>query len=529
MEQTNEKLGMKEKLAFGAGDMASNILFATINFYFLYFMINVGGLRAEYASAVFLIGKGWDAITDYLMGRIVDKTQSKFGKRKVYMLFGAVPFIISFILMWMVPGTNIQAIKMVFYTAMYILYCTTWTIIYIPYNTLAPNMTKDYDERTSLNSIRIIMANLGLILGAAVFSLLADGGESILCQAFMVKYPDVIEAEKYAFITAAAIFGAVALVVWLLCCFGVKERFDYSEDNDKSFIQTLKEFFKLKEFRNIMMTFLLSMMGFDIIMTVFVFYINDALGFGASDNEMLSMIFIAIPLICAIFSAPLWDFLCKKFQKHVVYAFSCVYMTAVLLLAIFMPQNNIPLTIVHVALCGIGMSAIQIIPWAALPDVVDVDEYVNGKRREGAYYGVTQFCYKFASGVGCALVSLILGAAGYIEANSAEYEAIKQSVEAAGETFKYIVQPDSALLAIRIVLSVIPGIIFLASAVTSYRANLGRDRYNMIKEELAKKHGDNAMNDTQYLTSQPKVMEKIKDGEKEDINQMEKYNPKDSF
>ena len=471
MEQTTKKLGMKEKLAFGCGDMASNILFATVNFYLLYFMINVGGLPPALASGVFLVGKGWDAITDYLMGRIVDKTNSRFGKRKVYMMFGAVPFVISFVLMWMVPGTSVDALKFLFYTAMYILYCTTWTIVYIPYNTLAPNMTNDYDERTTLNSIRIIMANLGLILGAAVFALLADGETSI--------FYGVFHSEKYAYLAASGVFAAIALVVWLLCTFGVKERYDYSEENNKSFFTTLKEFFKLKEFRNIMMTFLLSMMGFDIIMTVFVFYINDSLGFGG--DATLSMVFIAIPLVCAILSAPLWDFLCKKFQKHVVYAISCVYMTVILLLAIFMPQQNVALTVVHVALCGIGMSAIQIIPWAALPDVVDVDEYVNGKRREGAYYGVTQFCYKFASGIGCALVSLILGAAGYIEAESAAYYEMK-------ETIGYIIQPDGALLAIRIVLAVIPGVLFLISAVTSYRANLGRDRFNMIKDELAKKH-----------------------------------------
>ncbi len=462
---------MKEKLAFGFGDMASNILFATVNFYLLYFMINVGGLKPALASGVFLVGKGWDAITDYLMGRIVDKTHSRFGKRKVYMIFGAIPFVVSFALMWMVPSTNTQALLFLFYTAMYMLYCTTWTIVYIPYNTLAPNMTNDYDERTSLNSIRIIMANIGLILGAAVFALLADGTGSI--------FYGIFHSEKTAYIVAAAVFAGLALIVWGLCCFGVKERYDYSEDNDKSFIQTLKEFFKLKEFRNIMMTFLLSMMGFDIIMTVFVFYINDSLGFGG--DATLSMVFIAIPLVCAILSAPLWDFLCKKFQKHVVYAASCVYMTVVLLFALFMPQKNVALTIVHVALCGIGMSAIQIIPWASLPDVVDVDEYVNGKRREGAYYGVTQFCYKFASGVGCALVSLILGAAGYIEANSEKYYEI---IESGAE----LVQPDGALMAIRIVLSVLPGIIFLFSAFTSYRANLGRDKFNQIKEELAQRN-----------------------------------------
>ena len=477
-QSVSKKLPKREKFAFGLGDMASNILFATVNFYLLYFMINVGGLKPALASGVFLVGKGWDAITDYLMGRIVDKTHSKYGKRKVYMMFGAVPFVISFCLMWMVPATNTQALLFLFYTAMYIMYCTTWTIVYIPYNTLAPNMTNDYDERTTLNSIRIIMANLGLILGAAVFALLADGETSIFYGVF-IKSHSALDASKYAYLTAAAVFAAIALVVWLGCTFGVKERFDYSEDNNKSFFQTLKEFFKLKEFRNIMLTFLLSMMGFDIIMTVFVFYINDSLGFGG--DATLSMVFIAIPLVCAILSAPLWDFLCKKLQKHVVYAISCVYMTVILLLAIFMPMNNVALTVIHVALCGIGMSAIQIIPWAALPDVVDVDEYVNGQRREGAYYGVTQFCYKFASGVGCALVSVILGAAGYIEANS---EAYYKMIEEMGK----ITQPQGALLAIRIVLAVIPGVLFLISAFTSYRANLGRDRFNMIKDELEKKH-----------------------------------------
>lgn len=466
----SNKLTLKEKISFGLGDMGSNILFAAVSFYLLYFMINVGGLKPALGSAVFLVAKAWDAITDYLMGTIVDKTHSKYGKRRVYILFCSVPYVISFVLMWLVPASSSQALKFIFYTLMYMLYCTFWTIVYIPYNTLAPNMTKDYDERTSLNSIRIILANVGLILGAAVFALLADGKTSIFYELF--------KDEKKAYVAAAAVFAVISLIVWLLCGFNVKERYDESEENKKGFFQTLKEFFKLKEFRNIMMTFLLSMMGFDIIMTVFVFYINDSLGFGS--NAELSMVFIAIPLVCAIISAPVWDMLCKKFQKHVIYSISCLYMTIVLLFAIIMPQNNVALTIVHVALCGFGMSAIQIIPWAALPDVVDVDEYVNGQRREGAYYGVTQFCYKLASGIGCALVSLILGLTGYIEANSEKYyEFINAGKE--------IVQPDGALLAIRLVLALLPSVIFLISAITSYRANLGRDRFNMIIEELNKR------------------------------------------
>ena len=124
-------------------------MFAAISFYLLYFFVNVGGLKAELASAVFLIAKFWDAITDYLMGRISDKTKSKWGKRRVYMLFGAIPYGLAFLLLWLAPfGENAQAGKMIYYTLAYMLFNTTWTVVYIPYNAITANMTDDYDERT---------------------------------------------------------------------------------------------------------------------------------------------------------------------------------------------------------------------------------------------------------------------------------------------------------------------------------------------------------------------------------------------
>lgn len=117
------------------------------------------------------------------------------------------------------------------------------------------------------------------------------------------------------------------------------------------------------------------------------------------------------------------------------------------------------------------MSAIQILPYASVPDVVEVDEYVNGARREGAYYGITQFMYKVANGVSIALVSAVLGAFGYIESTDGSL----------------IQQPDSALLAVRIVLGALPGTIFLISIIFSRRANLSRERFADIKAKLAER------------------------------------------
>lgn len=452
------KLKFKEKFFYGLGDLSANIMFAAISFYLLYFFVNVGGLKAELASAVFLIAKFWDAFTDYLMGRISDKTKSKWGKRRVYMLFGAVPYGLAFLLLWIAPfGDGAQVGKMIYYTLAYMLFNTTWTVVYIPYNAITANMTDNYDERTSLNGIRIALANVGIILGAALFALFADGQESLFYELF--------GNARHAYLMSAGIFAFISIVIMLLCAGNIKERVDDVEQNDKGFFATLKEFFKLPEFRNVMMCYLLSMIGFDIIMAVFMFFINDSLGFSGGT---MAMVFVAIPLLCAIASSFVWVKLSEKFNKHKVYTIACIYMAFVLLFAIFVPAKNVATTILLCVFAGFGMSAIQILPYASVPDVVEVDEYVNGSRREGAYYGITQFMYKVANGVSIALVSAVLGAFGYIESTDGSV----------------IQQPDSALLAVRIVLGALPGVIFLISIIFSHRANLSRERFATIKAEL---------------------------------------------
>lgn len=460
-----EKLRMKEKVAYGLGDLSSNILFATINFYFMYFLISVAGVSPFLTGVIFIIARVWDAITDYLMGIITDRTKSRFGKRRVYLLFGAIPFGLIFILMWLTPiSGDATTLKFLYYLLVYCLFNTIWTVVYIPYNALSANMTKDYNERTSLNGIRIICANLGLLLGAAVFAVLADGTESVLY--------GILQNEAKAYMYASMIFGALAAIIMLFCVFSIKERHDEVEHNPFGFLKTLKQFLSLKEFRNTAAYYLLSLVGFDVIITVFVFFVNDTLGFGGGSD---SMIFIAIPLVVAIITATLWVKLSEKYEKHKVYRIAAIYISLALLLCLVIPAKSYLWLIVVVVLVGIGMSAIQILPYASVPDVIEVDELVHGIRREGAYYGMMQFLYKTASGLATLMVSFTLGLFGYVE---------NPELNGYGPDF---VQPSSALTAIRFVIGLVPGIIFIASIFFANRANMGRERFNAVKEEIAKR------------------------------------------
>lgn len=390
------RLSFKEKLGYGLGDLSGNIMFSAISFFLLYFFINVGGLNPKLAALVFIIARFWDAVTDFWMGSISDRTNTRWGKKKVFMLFGAVPYGLMFIILWLVPfGEDAtQTMRFIYYTFAYLLYNTTWTIVYIPYNALTANMTGDYDERTSLNAFRIVLANIGILLGAAIFALLADGTASVFYQLY--------GSEKTAYGLAGAIFGVLALMIMLVCVSSVTERIDSQEPERKKLLVTLKEFFRLKEFRNIITYYLLSMIGFDIIMAIFIFFINDTLAFGGGSDSML---FVAIPLVTAIISAAFWVYLSEKHSKHKVYAAASIFMFVVLLACLFIPPQNY-LALISVCIgAGIGMSAIQILPFASLPDVVEVDQLVYGSRREGAYYGINQFMYKLASGISIAFVS----------------------------------------------------------------------------------------------------------------------------
>lgn len=466
------RLSKKEKFCYGLGDMSCNIIFAAISFYLLYYMISVAGLKPYLASLVFIISKFWDAITDYFMGVISDKTNSKFGKRKVYMLFGSIPYGLIFILLWISPFNDAtsQFVRFLYYTSVYMLFNTIWTIVYVPYTALTANMTQDYDERTSLNGIRIILANIGMLFGAALFSLLSEGEGSILAQAF--------HSVKTGYLVGAIIFGCLAAIIMLTCAFNVKERYVSEATYSKPFFVTIKEFFKLKEFRSTMMYYLLSMVGFDIIMAVFLFFVNDALNFGSLNDSMLSMIFIAIPLVVAIATAIIWVKLSEKYNKVKVYSFAVIWISISLLCCLFIPAINstasnkisafIFLGIIVIAV-GFGMSAVQILPYSSVPDVIEVDEYTNHVRREGAYYGVVQFMYKSASGIAVALVSFILGLFGYVESNGGPWIAQESA---------------TSLIAIRCVIGLLPGILFILSVYFGFKANLDRDRFNHIKQEL---------------------------------------------
>ncbi|MCX8122894.1 MAG: glycoside-pentoside-hexuronide (GPH):cation symporter [Spirochaetes bacterium] len=437
-----------EKIAYGLGDLAINIAYTTIGFYFLFFLVNVAGLPPQWAGIIFFLARAWDAITDPLMGMISDRTVSKYGRRRVYFLFGCIPFGIMFMLIWLVPSFN-HLMMFGYYTAIAILFNTAFTVVAVPYNALMPELSQNYDERTSISGYRMSLSFVGNLVAAVGVSVIVDvvfkGKEQ-----YTTSYP-----------VMGVVFGIIIIILIFITFVGTKERVKSQALLHEGLFKTFKAVLSLREFRILLGMFLFNMIGFDLIQALFIFFLKDVILI----SEDMTFVVMGIPLIIAVMSAPLWIYVSDKLDKRRAYIVAAVYFTLSLLLCLIAPVGSLWFVIAIGVLAGVGISASQIIPFSMIPDVIEYDEYKNGVRREGAFYGITTFLYKVASASAIAVASAILGYFGYIE----------NSIAA---------QPQSAIHAIRYMMAFAPGICFLVSVYFVSILPITREGFDEIKRAL---------------------------------------------
>ena len=173
MEPTAEKLSTRTKLLYGVGDVGNAVVNSAVQFFLMLFYTDGALIAPALASSALLVGKIWDAINDPLFGWLSDRTTSRFGKRRVYMIFGALPLAISIILLWRVPRGLQDVGTFAWIAATFILYDTMWTLTNVPYYALTAELTDDYDERASLTAFRMVLGVPAYIVGAALTPLIA--------------------------------------------------------------------------------------------------------------------------------------------------------------------------------------------------------------------------------------------------------------------------------------------------------------------------------------------------------------------
>ena len=202
------------KVAYGAGDSGFSLTSTALALLYLFFLVNVVGLDPAAAGIAMGIGRIWDALNDIFIGALSDRTRSRWGRRRPYLLFGAIPFGLTFILMWLVPPTNEQTLLLIYYTAIYILYDTLFTLTNVPYIALTPEIAPTYDGRTSLHSYRMAFSiGFGLIGAVAPLAIV---------DAIAGPQPSASELRS-AYAAMAVILGFFSIFPIYITFFAVRE------------------------------------------------------------------------------------------------------------------------------------------------------------------------------------------------------------------------------------------------------------------------------------------------------------------
>ncbi|WP_256759619.1 MFS transporter [Cohnella sp. WQ 127256] len=458
--KTGYVIPTSEKVAYGVGDLAINIAFGSISFYMLWFIVNIGGISPAWAGIIFLVARVWDAFFDYVVGRLSDNTKHPLGRSRPYIIYGAIPLGLSFIAIWYAPPFE-EIGRFFYFLVTYLIFNTVLAIVAIPYGSLMAQMTQNYDERTELSTYRVGLSFVGTLIAAAGIVLMTD-----------VMFKSYSKADAFGYV--GIIFGIIIMLLLILTGIVSKERVNGERTNYEGFFTTIHSFLKLKEFRNTYGLFLFNNVGVGIIMALFIFFLSDVL-----KVEGDATLFMAIPLVSAIVCAPFWNQMSNRYGKRLAYIIGSIFLSLVMLLVLLLPEKNVLYTTIVCILAGIGISACQIIPMSIIPDIIDIDEHKNGIRREGALNGILQLMQKVATGLSIAGVSLIIEFYGYVKAD-----------ETAGAA-QAIVQPETALTAIRILLAVAPAVCFVISILCAWKLNVSKDRFNNIIRELEsrKKNG----------------------------------------
>ncbi len=441
-----EKLPFITNLLYGMGDFGFSLNNSIITAFFSIFMVTVVGMQPASVAIILLVGRSWDFVNDLLIGHISDRTRSRWGRRRPFLLFGAIPFGLSFLLLWLSPNFSKTGL-IIYYSLAYIIYEAFATLVYMPYFALTPELTSDYDERTKLTSFRM-MFNLVGSLTAYVLPLLIVGGNWDL-------------ATPKSVLMMGAVAGAIAAAPIFGVFFGTKEKEEYQQEVRPQFWPSLKAAFKNKPFMFGALMYLATWMAIVVIESNLQFFILHII-----QRQSQNIIIMVGIFVTAIIALPIWTWVSKNWNKRLAYIIGVGFWAIVMVVLIMMsPQTPFWLIMIFCVLAGIGVSAGQVLPWAIIPDAIEWEEYHSGERNEGMFYSLVTLLGKIGMAIAQPLSLLIL-----------QFTNFKAGQGA--------IQPPSALFGIRLVVGPIPALFLISGILIAIFYPLDRKQHHRIVEEL---------------------------------------------
>ena len=438
MPEQKHSLRLTEKIGYGLGDTASNFFFQTFTIFLLYYYTDVFGISAAAVGTLLLVSRLGDAVSDPAMGIIADRTNTRYGKFRPYLLWVAVPYGVMGYLVFAGPELSDTG-KLVYAWATYILMMTLYTAINVPYSALMGVMTPNSQQRTVLSSFRFIGAfGGGLLISMGVRPL--------------VKYFGA-EDEALGFQITMAIFAVASIALFWLTFATTKERVKVVDTDRTSLKNDLKFLIQNRPWVVLCFAaiFTLTAIALRSAVTVhfFKYFVGDDGGsvFWFFD---LTTIFLTSGMLALVIGVACTSFLTKRFDKKTLMIALSAGNAICSLALFFVPPDQFALMMTINIMASLFAGPTAPLVWAMYADVADYGTWKFGRRTTGLVFSASMFAQKFGLAIGAGLSGWLLSLFGYVA-----------NVE----------QTDSSLMGIRLLFTVIPASVAILNVLvlTLYR------------------------------------------------------------
>ena len=443
-----EKLNLKTRLGYGIGDIAICLYWSGVGLYLLYFYTDVVGISPALAGLIYGIGMFWDAITDPFMGYVAERTRTKWGVYRPYLLFGNIPLALSFVLLFWVPPFEGTALFL-FLLFANLLHRTCFTLVSVPFSSLTPRITSDSQERTNLTGFRMLGAQTGTNLMALL--------------AFPIIFWVGGEDESRGFVVLASIAGLTALAIHAITFLTVKE-----PSNDQGIERvggSLSEAAQaIKENRPFWLVFSATLIVG--ITTIFfgnnlIYYTKYALNLHEHQGTILFT-----SGIVAFLSIPIWWIISNNIGKKLTWLASSTITLLALMIFYLYEIDTLMELLFLVAFIGFGSGAGGILFWSMLPDTIEYGEVHTGVRSESSLYGFMTFAQKGSIAFAIIILGIVLDFIGF-QANE--------------------IQSDSTISSMKAIMTLIPSVGVALSLIIIYfypiDAKMHKDLLRQLQEE----------------------------------------------
>lgn len=471
------KAGLSEKIGYGFGDMSSSMFWKIFSYYLPFFYSNIFGLSLAHAGTLVLVTKLYDAVSDPVMGLIADRTNTRWGKYRPYLLWIAIPFAVAGVLAFFTPQTDNYTFKHVYAYVTYILMMTVYTAINVPYGAMLGVMTDDSREKSVFSSFRMFFAFIGSFIAMGSFEPLLK-----LRQSIMGTLPaewTLADSTPADWTIAVSVIGIVCAVLFILSFVMTRERVTEAEMAKEPVKENSNETAKTSVAEDLKALVANGpwwmLLGGGIAILLFncvrggaaAYYFADVLGTNAIFTLAL---FLTIGEISQLVGVVVTVPVSEKIGKKATFLLVLVAVTVLSIIVAFLPETPAgmwALLVSQILICiAIGINSPLL--WSMFADVADYSELKNGRASTGLIFSSSSMAQKFGAAFGSAIVLWVLMAFGYDNAKGA-------------------VQTPEALATIKALISWIPAIGSAAGIAIMLGYPLTDKKMSDIRQELSKK------------------------------------------